>query len=282
MTLSNFSQIIQSDIFNIVQEVLKMTSTMKISTTKELYSTLEFNFWAYKEYSLSPTETWLIESYLDRNLKTVEAGTGGGRIISSMKNMGFKNLYAFDYLPEFIEIAKKKNACNDICFTVGNAVSLNYKDGEFDQLLYLQQVISLIEDEAGRYNAFQEAYRILKKGGRAIFSLLNFDSRITSPLYIPYLAYLRLLRKIGKVNRSLQYLPQLKYADKMNLESLLDQPPYLYWYRLEEAYQIIQEANFKIVALGSDFQMNQGKMHTSLETLKQSPNKGMLYFVCTK
>lgn len=112
--------------------------------------------------------------------------------------------------------------------------------------------------------------------------MLNFDSRVASPFYAPYLAYLRFLRKIGNVNVSIQYLPQLKYAGKMNLESLLAQPLYLYWYRLEEAYQIIQSANFKRVDLGSDFQMIQGRMHTFLETLKQAPNQGMLYFVCTK
>lgn len=259
-----------------------MTNTTRISTTKEMYSTVEFNFWAYKEYSLLPGEKFLIETYLEKSLKTLEAGTGGGRIVSSMQKIGFKNLYAFDYVPDFIQIAKNKNNPNNICFSVENAVSLNYKDDEFEQLLYLQQVISLIEDEAGRYNAFKEAYRILKKGGTAIFSLLNFDSRVMSPFYIPYLMYLRILRKIGNVNRSIQYLPQLKYAGKMNLESLLDRPPLLYWYRFEEAYQIIQEANFKIVAFGSDFQISQRRMHTSLETLKQAPNKGMLYFVCTK
>ncbi|MEI2580258.1 class I SAM-dependent methyltransferase [Scytonema sp. PRP1] len=259
-----------------------MTDTMKISSIKELYSTDEFNFWAYKEYSLLPEEKFFIETFLDKSLKTLEAGTGGGRIVSSMHKIGFKDLYAFDYVSDFIEIAKNKNNFNNICFSVDNAISLNYKDGEFEQLLYLQQVISLIEDEAGRYNAFQEAYRILKKGGTAIFSLLNFDSRVTSPLYTLYLAYLRILRKFCNVNRSIQYLPQLKYAGEINLESLLDKPPYLYWYRLEEAYQIIQSANFKIVALGSDFQVSQGRMHTSLETLKQAPNQGMLYFVCTK
>ncbi|MBR8834764.1 MAG: class I SAM-dependent methyltransferase [Stigonema ocellatum SAG 48.90 = DSM 106950] len=258
-----------------------MINTTIISTTKEMYSSVEFNFWAYKE-KLLLGEKFLIETYLDENLKTVEAGTGGGRIALSMQQMGFKNLYAFDYVPDFIEIAKNKNNDKNIYFTVNDATSLNYKDCEFNQLLYLQQVISTIEDAAGRYNAFKEAYRILIKGGKAIFSLLNFDSRVTSPFYAPYLVYLRLFRKIGNVNRSIQYLPQLKYAGETNLESLLDRPPYFYWYRLEEAYQIIQEANFKIVALGTDFQISQGKMHTSLETLKQAPNKGNLYFVCTK
>lgn len=259
-----------------------MANATRISTTKEMYSTIEFNFWAYQQDSLTSSEEFVVENYLDKNLKTLEAGTGGGRIISSMNRIGFKNLYAFDYVPDFIEVAKKKNTSNNICFSVEDAISLNYRDCEFEQLVYLQQVLCNIEDETGRFNAFKEAYRILRKGGIAIFSLLNFDGRAISLLSAPYLMYLYLMRKIVNVNRSIQYLPQLKYSGKMNFGALLDQSPYLYWYRLEEAYRIIQEANFKIVALGSDFQISQGKMHTSLETLKQAPNKGMLYFVCTK
>ncbi|WP_158054589.1 hypothetical protein [Scytonema sp. HK-05] len=38
-------------------------------------------------------------------------------------------------------------------------------------------------EDAGWYNAFQQAYRIIKKGGTAIFSLLNFDSRVASTLW---------------------------------------------------------------------------------------------------
>ncbi len=259
-----------------------MASAVKIYSPKEMYSTVEFNFWAYKEYSLSSSDEFLIVTYLDDNLKTLEAGTGGGRIISCMKAAGFTNLHAFDYVPEFIEIAKRRDITNSINFAVEDAVALSYGDNEFEQLLYLQQVLCNIEDEAGRFNAFKEAYRILKTGGTAIFSLLNFDSRAKSPFYLPYLAYLRFLRKLTHVNRSIQYLPQLKYAGNTNLQSLLDEPPYLYWYRVEEAYQIMKAANFEIVALGSNFQINQGKLPNSLEDFLQEPNQGMLYFVCTK
>jgi ubiquinone/menaquinone biosynthesis C-methylase UbiE len=247
-----------------------------------MYSSVEFNFWAYKEESLSPDEEFLIEKYLDKNATTIEAGTGGGRIVSSLEKIGFKHLYAFDYVPGFIEIAKKKNITRRIYFAIEDAVSLTYKDCQFEQLLYLNQIICTIVDGAARLNAFKEAYRILKKGGTAIFSFLNFDSRAKIPFYIPYVIYIHLLRSLTNTQRSIQYLPQLKYGDKTNWQSLLDSPPYMYWYKPEEAYQILKEANFEIVALGSNFQINQGKMHTSLESFKQEPNQGMLYFVCQK
>ncbi len=259
-----------------------MIASKKISTAKEMYSSIEFNFWAYQEYSLSPEEKFVIEKYLDRDAKTLEGGTGGGRIIGCMKQMGFQNLSAFDYVPEYIQVAKQRHTSHSIYFSVEDAVSLTYNDCEFEQILYLQQFICNIDSESDRLNALKEAYRILKKGGTAIFSLLNFESRSANYFYISYLLYLRLLRKFAHANRSIQYLPQLKYAGKVNFDSLLDQPPYLYWYKLDEAYKIIEEVNFQIVAIGSGHQIHQRKMCTSLEDIKQQPMKGMLYLVCKK
>ncbi|MDJ0675330.1 MAG: class I SAM-dependent methyltransferase [Calothrix sp. MO_167.B42] len=252
-----------------------------ISSTKKMYLTVEFDLWAYKK-ELLPEERFMIETYLDKNLKTVDAGTGGGRLASYMKSLGFANLYGFDYVPEFIEVAKTRDTTKSISFAVEDATKLTYNDCEFEQVVYMQQIMCCIEDEVGRLNAFKEAYRILKKGGTAIFSFLNFDASDRQIFCRPYLAYLSLLRKLRNHKLSIQYIPRFKFADKLNLGSLLDKPPYLYWYRLEEAYQMIKAVNFEIIALGSDFQAIQGKMATSLETLQQQPIEGMLYFVCKK
>jgi len=259
-----------------------MTSiNTRISSTKKMYFTVEFDLWAHKQ-ELLPEERFMIENYLDKNLKTIDAGTGGGRLASYMKNIGFENLYGFDYVPEFIEVAKKRDTTESISFAIENATQLTYNDCEFDQVVYMQQIICCIEDKAGRLNAFKEAYRILKKGGTAIFSLLNFEASDRQIFCRPYLAYLSLLRKLNNHQVSIQYIPRFKFADKLNFGSLLDKPPYLYWYRLSEAYKIIKAVNFEIIALGSDFQAIQGKMCTSLETLQQEPIAGMLYFVCKK
>ncbi len=255
--------------------------TTIISSPKQMYLTVEFDLWAYKK-ELLPEEKFIIETYLDKNLRTVDAGTGGGRLAAYMKNIGFQNLYGFDYVPEFIEVAKKRDTTGTISFAVEDATNLTYNDCDFDQVVYMQQIICNIENEVGRLNAFKEAYRILKQGGTAIFSFLNFDATDRQLLCRTYLAYLSLLRKLGNNKLPIQYIPRLKFANKMNFGSLLDRPPYLYWYRLEEAYQIIKSANFEIIALGSDFQAIQGKMCTSLENLQQEPIKGMLYFICKK
>lgn len=260
---------------------LKTNRGANMSSNKEVFGGVEFEHWANRE-SLSLAEKFIIKNYLSQRAKTLEAGTAGGRIVFEMQKLGFKDLYAFDYVPEFIEEAKKRDQSGNISFAVEDATALSYNDCEFDQLIYLQQIICCIEDERGRLNAFTDAYRILKPGGIAIFSFLCFDWRIKSNFYGIFLAYLQLQRKVFNSNTPIQYLPQLKIAGKMNFGAIFDQQPYKYWYYIDEVYQIFKDVGFEIVALGTDLQLNQAKMLTSVEAIKKEPIQGMLYFVCKK
>ena len=139
-----------------------------MNDNRNIYETVEFDNWAYRE-GLDYEENFLIEKYLNKDLRTLEAGTGGGRIILEMKNLGFTSLQAYDYLPGFIEQAKKKDPTGTISFEVEDATDLSYEDCSFDQILYLQQIISSIDGADHKLKALKEAYRILKQGGTALF-----------------------------------------------------------------------------------------------------------------
>lgn len=252
-----------------------------MSENRNIYETVEFDAWAYKE-GIGYEEKFLCKKYLNKDLKTVEAGTGGGRLILEMKKLGFTSLYAYDYLPEFIAEAKKKDPTQSICFEVEDATKLSYQDCSFEQILYLQQLISSIDGDDNKLKALKEAYRILKLGGIALFSFLSFESRVREPLYIPYLVYLFAFRKLLRINRSIQYLPWLKLGGKPNFLSLLDSEPYVYWYKMSEAYNQLEQVGFKVVAFGSSYQISQGILYSDLESSVNQPIKGGIYFVCTK
>jgi len=258
-----------------------MASLKITSCNKEVYRDQEFARWAYGN-GLSPEEKYLIANYLDQSKKTLEAGTGGGRLLLAMSKLGFTSLYGFDYLPEFIEVAKQRDVDGNIDFQVQDATQLNYKDGSFEQILYLGQMVSSIDDELGRLKALKEAYRILKVGGTALFSFLSFDSRISSALYRPYMEYISLLRKLRGSNLSIQYLPWLKFENRPNLAALFDGGAHVYWYKFPEAYQLLRDVNFHFVAYGSRYQLSQGMIHEFPATLANEPIRGMLYFVCKK
>ncbi|MCU0543788.1 MAG: class I SAM-dependent methyltransferase [Oscillatoriaceae cyanobacterium Prado104] len=249
---------------------------------KEFYSSVAFDEWSEKK-TLNPDEKYIIEKYLEKGLKTLEAGTAGGRILLEMQKMGFTSLYGYDFVPEFIERAKQKDPSRSIAFEVQDATDLKYPDSSFDQILYLQQILSTIDNEPGRRRAIEEAYRILKVGGTALFSFISFETKTRGIMYSLYLIYLSLVRKLLGSDRSVQYFPYDTQDGKFNWSAiLLGSGPYLYRYKLREACQIFNEVGFQVVALGSREQILQGIMCNSLEEMSDLSIKGAIYFVCKK
>lgn len=251
------------------------------NNNKELYSDLEFDTWLNIE-KLYPEEKYLIQKYLIPNLKTVEAGTNGGRILFRMQELGFSSLAGFDYIPKLIDRAIERDPNRTINFQVQDAIDLAYLDSSFDQIIYLQQIICLIESQEDRLKAIQESYRILKPGGIGLFSVLSFESRNSKMLYSIYFAYLKTLRKMRGDGRSVQYLPWLKLGGKFNISSIIDRSPYTYWYRVTEIYQLLKSVGFEIVSIGSDAQISTENLKlTDLELMNEEIS-GMLYIVVRK
>jgi ubiquinone/menaquinone biosynthesis C-methylase UbiE len=252
------------------------------TSVKEFYSTVEFDSWADRQ-GLTDDERYLIEKYLDKKRKTVEAGTGGGRILFEMKKLGFTSLYGYDFVPEFIERARQKDASRSICFEVQDATNLTYPESFFDQIVYLQQFICVLDEDRARAKALKEAWRILKVGGTALFSFLSFQTRSGGVMYPAYLGYLYLVRKLRRSKRSIRYFPYNYRGGRLNLPSiLLGGGPYLYRYTLWEAYHALRQAGFKIKAVGSREQITRGVMYQSVEEMEGKPVRKAIYFVCAK
>jgi ubiquinone/menaquinone biosynthesis C-methylase UbiE len=254
---------------------------MWLSDNRSVFSTVELSVWEERR-RLIPAEKFLIERYCTKTGETLEAGTGAGRILFEMKAMGFTSLRGFDLVYPLLAYAKKKESTNTISFELQDAVRLGYKSSSFDQLICLQQIVCFIEDAASRLMALKEAHRVLRPGGRALFSFLSFEARKKSALYLPYLLYLALLRTLNRSNRSIQHLPWLRLGGKFNWASLLDSRPYVYWYKLEEIVQLLETTGFQIAAIGSTRQIMKGMMYPSYHTLVNEPVDGMLYIVANK
>ena len=127
-----------------------------------------------------------------------------------------------------------------------------------------------------------EAYRILRPGGTVAFSFLCFESRQSALSYRVFIAWICFLRTLLMKKRSFQLLPWLKLGGSLNWSAVIDLPPYTYWFRVQEAEEILIDAGFRIVAVGTDDQIISNKMFTSAASLRYSQKKGMLYFVCKK
>jgi ubiquinone/menaquinone biosynthesis C-methylase UbiE len=248
---------------------------------RTVFGTVERDYWA-EAVGLKPDERALIERYLDREASTLEAGTGGGRILGEMRELGFTSLAGFDFVPELVAEARRGDASGEIRFDVQDATRLTYPDASFDQVIYLQQLLSSIEDAGDRGRVLGEAFRILRPGGMALFSVLPFEVRARSARHRPYLLYLRALRRLRGASRPEQLLPRLRMRGRPSAGALRDAGPHVYWYRAEEIERESTAAGFEMVAIGTTPQVVSGRMPSSAAALEAGALAGTLYVACRK
>ena len=246
---------------------------------KARYGTEFVNEWANKE-GLQLEEKFFLETYLDKRGKTLEAGTGGGRIVLALQQLGFESLQGFDYLPEMIQQARLRDTSGRISFEVQDATKLPYADASFDQIIYMQQILCMIDTDEGRMQALREASRILKPAGVAVFSFLSFEGR--RGIHLPFLAYLRALRMLRRSGRRMQYQPLLKLDGKFNFPSLLDQAPHVYWYRPDEAWKFLEAGGFRVLGAATGYDAEGIRTFDSCEGLRNQVQGQGLYFACAK
>jgi SAM-dependent methyltransferase len=261
--------------------VLAISPVTPALDNRELYGGRIFDDWSSRT-ALTKIETSLVERFLQPDLRTVEAGTGAGRILLSLHDRGFGDLYGFDYVPGLIEIARNRARPLSIAFSVQNATDLDYPDDHFDQAVYLQQVLCFIEDPSDRSRAMREAGRIVKPGGTALFSFLSYEGRMHRPLYSAFARFLRLQRRFRHRDVSLQYQPWLRTSGKPNLAALADSTPYVYWYKYREALDSLDRAGFRVTWVASSAQVGADESACDPQRLEASALEGMLYAVCRR
>ena len=252
---------------------------MKVKNNLEIYRTTEF-LWAHKD-GVSLVEDFILKS-LESNKSVLDAGTGGGRLLHILRSRGFSLLVGFDYCEEFIKIAKKRDPSGTIRFDVANAGKLPYEDGQFDQSLYLQQVLCFIEEKQGRISALRELNRVLKRDGVAYISLLFRNSRERTVVGFLFTCYLRFLRLFLNRRISLSLQPWLRRGGRFNWAALIDDPPRNYWYSLNEAMEDIKSAGLVVKGIATDNHLKEGRWLSPDDLKNGSKIKGVLYMKCGK
>lgn len=245
----------------------------------ELHNTTEFLRWAHKD-KLNRSEDFILKS-LDPTQSVMDAGTGGGRFLHVLKSRGFNGLTGFDFSTELINVARTRDVSGSIQFDVSGAENLPYADEQFDQCLYLQQIISLIELKESRLLALKELKRVLKKGGVAYLSLLFRGPREKTPVGFLLKSYLAFVRTFVHRNVPLSMQPLLKLGGRPNWMFFGDARPYVCWYSFKEAVDDIQKAGLIIQGVATDHQLEQGEW-LKPDDLDGKVLKGFLYIKCGK
>jgi len=255
-----------------------------MSDNHTVYQTTEFAKWAYAPVHLMNQEAYLFNTYFEKDRRTLEVGTASGRVLIALQKLGYTDLHGCDFVPEYIEVAKQRKDIEpgSIEFQVQDATELTYADESFDQLIYVGQVISAIENAEARKRAFPEMYRVCRPGGTVIVSVLFYDARMRSIGHRVFALWLRLVRALTGNKESTQYLPWMRQGGKLNLAALVDRSARNYWFRGAEIWGELESVGFKVIGCGTKPQIEARQLYTNVDGLTRQELSTVLYLVCKK
>ena len=127
---------------------------------------------------------------LGKGKEVLDIGCGLGVFPSFLSDAGFK-VTAVDYVPEMVQVAKKRMRDKPIQFRVADIYALPFPDNSFDYVTCFGVFQNLSEPS----NALKEMFRVLKPGGVMAMTTLN-------ALSLHYL-----LRKKKEIVPTLRYRP---------------------------------------------------------------------------
>ncbi len=132
----------------------------------ESYSkfTTEVGLWASEQY--------VFEKYLKKTDKILDIGCGTGRTTFHLFRLGYEQITGVDFTPEMIAeaTALNENYQLNITFKEGDARNLEYKDQEFDSVIFSFNGMMSIPNSTQRKKALNEINRVLKGAGMFIFT----------------------------------------------------------------------------------------------------------------
>ncbi len=103
----------------------------------------------------------------------IDVGAGSGRLAYALKDMPNLRYLGIDVVPELLQYADKRCARSDWKFEPITGLAIPEGDGQADIVCFFSVLTHLLHEESYRY--LQDAKRVLKPGGRIIFSFLEFS-----------------------------------------------------------------------------------------------------------
>ena len=107
--------------------------------------------------------------------KTLDIGCGAGRVTIPLHERGFQ-VVGIDYAEKMIDAARVLNEAID--YRVGNILSSQFADQEFDNVIFSFNGLMLIGTYTDRLSAMKEIRRIIKKTGNFIFTTPFLDNKV--------------------------------------------------------------------------------------------------------
>jgi ubiquinone/menaquinone biosynthesis C-methylase UbiE len=170
----------------------------------------------WDEYKKIPAQT--TKNFLETvSGKVLDLGSGSGR---NMQKVNCGKMYLVDFSSEMMRLAEEraKKLGIEIETKQGDLINIPYEDEFFDNIICISTLHCLKPEDHKK--AIEEIYRVLKKGGKALIGVWNFNSK-------------RFNQKQGKEK-------MIKWTDKGER--------YYYLFDEEEVHDLFKEIGFEIIS----------------------------------
>lgn len=123
----------------------------------------------------------LIQSGLRPDGYLIDVGCGSGRLAKPLADYLSGKYLGLDVVPELVEYARQLVGRPDWRFEVVEGLKIPEADGQADVVCFFSVLTHLLHEDSYLY--LQEARRVLKPGGKIVFSFLEFTVPSLWPVF---------------------------------------------------------------------------------------------------
>jgi ubiquinone/menaquinone biosynthesis C-methylase UbiE len=131
----------------------------------------------------------LREAGLRPDSNVIDVGCGAGRLAVQLARHEGMRYLGTDVVPALLEYARKRAARPDFRFINVDRIAIPAEDGSADIIAFFSVLTHLLHEESYLY--LQEAHRVLKPGGKVVFSFFEFDTPIGETVFEANLDWVR-------------------------------------------------------------------------------------------
>ena len=181
-------------------------------------------------------EEMLIDIFFSAGGKTLDIGCGAGRVTIPLNERGYQ-VVGMDYAEKMIDAARALNESID--YRVGDILSTQFADHEFDNIIFSFNGLMLIETYDERCSALKEIQRILKQNGKFIFTTPYLDNKVDKSYWMEK------AEALGINVKDMTWEQQIKLGDEI-LEDYGSEF-FLHVPFIKEVREMVEEAGMEIL-----------------------------------
>lgn len=123
------------------------------------------------------SEQLLFTRCFEKDDRILDVGTGTGRIAIGLCKRGYRYVMGVELSKSMVQRARKIARMHEysVVFQVGNATALKFEDNLFDHAIFGFNGLMQIPGRENRIKALKEILRVVRPGGRFIFTAHDRD-----------------------------------------------------------------------------------------------------------